>query len=632
MKENDIIAGNYRILKEIGRGGTGTVFLGYHMHLRKYVVLKEMRLSIGDEGVIRRETDILKNLHHMYLPQVYDFLIDGPNVITVLDYVEGNDLSRYTPGPEYLSEEILLKWLEQMAEVLAYLHSNQVPVIHSDIKPGNVIIKPNGDICLIDFNISLLVNDKVRVSGYSEQYASPEQFYLAQSVSSGMNPGFELRPDTDIYSTGALFYYLMTGIAPNCVSPARPLSEMGDIGYSPALVKIIDRCMQWNRDQRYRDGNELLKAVRNYYKQTTRYKVMLAMRILCILLGAAAIGGGISGFLRWRANTIREEYQEEYADVARRIQEGDEFGAEDAGLSILNNERYGSYLRKSPEDHAQLLHAMGDIFYNRGDYNTALDYYRKALDTAIEAGTDLTVYYRDCAIALARLDRLSEAKAMLEDARSKGTADTALKLIEITCAFMEGDYASCTAIAQEIENDPDSDRDSISRAESIAGQACGKTGDYESQIEWLEKAAQGGNVLYRRMLGDAYWQMTGVERLTDTQKQLYAIKAREVYQELCDNYYQTYENLLNLAIIEYYLRDYTECQISLERCMEKYPEKYREDYHLSMYKAFLYDETGRKDDARTEARYALEIIERTGVSSIDNSETQAVYRLQSISR
>ena len=155
MKENDVIAGNYRILQEIGRGGTGTVFLGYHQHLRKYVVLKETRLSIGDERVIRRETDILKNLHHMYLPQVYDFLIDGSNVITVLDYVEGSDLSRYPCGPENLSEEVLLKWLEQMAEVLAYLHSNQVPVIHSDIKPGNVIIRPNGDICLIDFNIQI---------------------------------------------------------------------------------------------------------------------------------------------------------------------------------------------------------------------------------------------------------------------------------------------------------------------------------------------------------------------------------------------------------------------------------------------------------------------------------------------
>ena len=124
MRKDDIIAGNYKILKEIGRGGTGTVFLGYHLHLQKYVVLKETRLSIGDENMIRTETDILKNLHHPYLPQVYDFLIQGPNVITVLDYVEGNDLSKYPCGSQNLSEEVLLRWLGQMAEVLAYLHGS----------------------------------------------------------------------------------------------------------------------------------------------------------------------------------------------------------------------------------------------------------------------------------------------------------------------------------------------------------------------------------------------------------------------------------------------------------------------------------------------------------------------------
>ena len=632
MKENDIIAGNYQILREIGRGGVGTVFLGYHLHLRKYVVLKEMRFRNGDERTIRREADILKNLHHMYLPQVYDFLIDGSNVITVLDYVEGSDLSRYPCGPENLSEEVLLKWLGQMAEVLAYLHSNEIPVIHSDIKPGNVIVKPDGNLCLIDFNISLQTNDRVRVNGYSEQYASPEQFYLAQTVARGENPGYVLRPDTDIYSTGALFYYLMTGAAPNCAAPVRPLSEMEEIGYSPALVKIIDKCMQWNRDLRYQDGSELLRAVKDYHKQSTRYKAMLAAKILCVLLGAVAIGGGIIGFFSWRANLTREAYQDEYAQVALKIQQGDEYGAEETGTRLLNDHRYESYLKKSPEDHAELLHAMGDLFYDRGDYDTALGYYKNALETATEAGVDLTVYYRDCAISLARLDRTSEARRMLEEAETRGISDASLKLVEITCSYMEGDYSSCVKMVQELEKNSDSAQDYIYRAESIAGQACGKLGDQEAQIEWMKKAAQGGNVLYKRMLGDAYWQMACNRSNNTTQKQVYALKACEIYRDLCSNYYQTYDNLLNLAIIEYYLGNYTESRISLERSIEKYPDQYNSDYHLSMYKAFIYDETERKEEAKTEAQHALEIIERTGVSSLDNRETEAVNRLRAISK
>ena len=166
LRENDIIAGSYKILNRIGSGGTGTVFLGYHLHLQKYVVLKETAIRLKDERLIRTEADILKNLHHPYLPQVYDLLISESSVITVLDYIEGNDLSKYPCGPQNLSEKVLLKWLGQLAEVLDYLHSNEVPVIHSDIKPGNVIVRENGDICLIDFNISMMIDDGNRLLGY----------------------------------------------------------------------------------------------------------------------------------------------------------------------------------------------------------------------------------------------------------------------------------------------------------------------------------------------------------------------------------------------------------------------------------------------------------------------------------
>ena len=131
LRENDIIAGSYKILNRIGSGGTGTVFLGYHLHLQKYVVLKETVIRLKDERLIRTEADILKNLHHPYLPQVYDLLISESSVITVLDYIEGNDLSKYPCGPQNLSEKVLLKWLGQLAEVLDYLHNNEVPVIHS---------------------------------------------------------------------------------------------------------------------------------------------------------------------------------------------------------------------------------------------------------------------------------------------------------------------------------------------------------------------------------------------------------------------------------------------------------------------------------------------------------------------
>lgn len=630
MRENEIIAGNYRILEQIGKGGTGTVFLGYHLHLQKYVVLKETRLRAGDEKLIRTETDILKNLHHMYLPQVYDLLINGSQVITVLDYVEGNDLSKFPCGPANLSEELLLKWLRQMAEVLDYLHSNKVPVIHSDIKPGNVIVRPNGDICLIDFNISFILNDPARILGYSAQFSSPEQYYLAQTVAQGQDPGFNLDPSTDIYSTGALFYYLMTGLAPNCAAPAIPLGEMGDIGYSSALTNIVDKCLSWERDKRYRDGADLLKAVKYYWKQDDRYKKMLVVKGLCILLGVGILSAGGYGAMRWSENRTREAYRNEYALVADKLRDGDDVGAEKAGLEILGNSRYVEFLKKNPEDYADLLHALGDVGYNSGEFEQAAGYYEKALNEAKGSDADLSMFYRDYAVALAREGRVSDARSILNEARGKGVSDPMLRMIEISCAYAEGDHKTCITLAQEMENDPAAGADNIAKAQSIAGMACEKLGDMDGRISWLKKAAQSGNLTYRKILADAYWELAGDRLILDSQKRLYAMEACRIYEEICSQYYQTYENLLNLGIIQFYLGEYTLSRSTLDLCIEKYPGKYRDDYHLSMYKAFLYEETDRMDDARHEARTALEILENTGGGTNGTLETEAVYRLHAL--
>ena len=631
LRENDIIAGSYKILNRIGSGGTGTVFLGYHLHLQKYVVLKETAIRLKDERLIRTEADILKNLHHPYLPQVYDLLISESSVITVLDYIEGNDLSKYPCGPQNLSEKVLLKWLGQLVEVLDYLHSNEVPVIHSDIKPGNVIVRENGDICLIDFNISMMFNDGNKLLGYSAQYASPEQFYLAQTVASGGTPEYRLDPSSDIYSTGALFYYLMTGIAPNCAAPTLPLREMGEIGYSSALVNIVDKCMQWQREKRYQNGGELLKAVKYYWKQDDRYKLMLIVRALCILLGTAVAGFGIYAGIRWHENRIRDSYRKDYDTVATKIMEGDDQGAEEIGLNILGEERYESFLEKNPKDYAELLHAIGDINYNREDFEPAADYYGLALETAQKTDTDLSIYYRDYAIALAREGRVEKAREILNKAKMSGVEGSALRLMEITCAFMAGDYETCIVLAQEMERDVESDKDNIETAAYFAGMSEKKLNNHVAGTEWLKKASEGGNIVYLKKLADAYWELAGEYGISDSQKDLYALEACKIYKRLCDEYYPTFENLLNLAITQYFLRDYTECQLTLERCIEKYPEKYSEDYRVSMYLAFLYEDMVNMSRAKEEARKALDIIDtRTG--ALNSQDLKAVDRLRSICR
>ena len=119
-----IIASVYEIVQEIGSGGGGIVFLGRHLRLGKWVVLKADRRTISAKPeVLRREVDALKNLNHTYIPQVYDFVVEDGVVYTVMDYIEGESLDKLLKRGERPSQPEVIKWACQLLEALRYLHS-----------------------------------------------------------------------------------------------------------------------------------------------------------------------------------------------------------------------------------------------------------------------------------------------------------------------------------------------------------------------------------------------------------------------------------------------------------------------------------------------------------------------------
>ena len=118
-----VLDGIYRIIQEIGQGGTGIIYLAEHLRLHKKVVVKKIKDHFVGQVNGRAEVDILKRLHHSYLPQVYDFLVIGDSIYTVMEYIEGRDLQYYLDGKYTFPEESIRKWLLQLAQVLGYLHS-----------------------------------------------------------------------------------------------------------------------------------------------------------------------------------------------------------------------------------------------------------------------------------------------------------------------------------------------------------------------------------------------------------------------------------------------------------------------------------------------------------------------------
>ena len=174
-----IIAGIYEIEQEIGSGGGGIVYLGRHKRLRKQVVLKADKRSLNaDEVSLRREVDFLKELSHTYIPQVYDYVQEDGVVYTVMDYIEGESLDQLLKRKEIPTQPQVIKWSCQLLEALSYLHNQKSHgILHGDIKPANIMLRTNGDVCLIDFNIALALGEDGAVKvGYSRGYASPEHY------------------------------------------------------------------------------------------------------------------------------------------------------------------------------------------------------------------------------------------------------------------------------------------------------------------------------------------------------------------------------------------------------------------------------------------------------------------------
>lgn len=144
---SEMIGSTYRIIKRIGAGGGGIVYLAYHERLQKKVILKADKRRITTRSdLLRREVDVLKELSHTYIPQVYDFFVENDIVYTVIDFIEGESLNKPLERGERFSQPVVIKWARQILEALKYLHSpthGNPPrgYVHSDIKPANIMKK-----------------------------------------------------------------------------------------------------------------------------------------------------------------------------------------------------------------------------------------------------------------------------------------------------------------------------------------------------------------------------------------------------------------------------------------------------------------------------------------------------------
>jgi serine/threonine protein kinase len=264
LEKDALLHGRYRIQDTLGKGGMGAVYHALDESLGVYVAVKE-NLIEDEEGLkqFRREATLLAGLRHPNLPRVTDhFVIEGQGQYLVMDFVAGEDLKQRLQRLGTLPEKEALLIGIAICDALSYLHNLTPPVLHRDIKPGNIRITPAGQVYLVDFGLAKMVMGSQATTtgarGLTPGYSPPEQYGTARTDER-----------SDIYALAATMYTMLTGTSPadglavainqTKLTPIRSLNPKASLEISEALEKSL----AVQPEDRFQTAAELKTALRN---------------------------------------------------------------------------------------------------------------------------------------------------------------------------------------------------------------------------------------------------------------------------------------------------------------------------------------------------------------------------------
>ena len=624
------IANTYEVIAQIGMGNSGIVYKARHRNLDKFVVLKKIKANAINIADNRAEADVLKNLKHAYLPQVMDFVEDNGDIYTVMEFISGNSFKQYLDAGTAFPEKSEIIWMKQVAATLCYLHNQKPPIIHSDLKPGNIMLTNSGNVCLIDFNISFSLGGNGFVNGYTKNYASPEQIRAWKYNQTQPNPSLRKKIDkrSDIYSMGATFYHIVTG--------SKPMPD--DNGYvqdirekKPEMNQlfgaVIMKCLEPDLKKRYQRTEDVLYDLQTMAQRSKEYRSLLRKQkiISGVLAGGMILFAGLAlaGYFRIDSEKMAR-YEDNVAQEEKCIKNGDydqldEYyqqavklypGKMDAYLqkalalnrqkeyedciNFINTNILNSKSVMNDDSEDSVYYLLGDCYSQLEDYEQAAEYYNSAIEANPENGN----YYRDGAIIEAYCGNTDKAQELMETAKEKGLDTTEVNYVDGEIKYSKGDYEDARSIFQKCIEDSDDAyiqmRSYIMEAKCIDKQDDSVDGK-KRKMKLLKKAKKElpkeNNIGILEELAQTYSDLGN-----DTGDIDYYQKALSVFEQIQSQGMGNYSTGYNISVLYQNMGDYDSAERELMQLLDNYGEDYK------TYKSLAFLEGYRQEQLTKEQR------------------------------
>lgn len=359
LRIGDLVDGKYRIIAQTGKGGMSTVWLALNEAVNKQWAIKEVKKSSPStsDQIIKQnlvtEAGILRHLKHPHLPSIVDIFNEDDTFLIVMDYIEGRTLSDILKEQGRQPQADVVDWALQICSVFKYLHSLNPPIIYRDMKPGNVMLKPDGNIMVIDFGTAREYKhqsseDTIHLG--TKGYAAPEQFQDNHQ---------QTDPRTDIYNLGATMYHLVTGKNPS-KPPFKflPIRQV-DRTLSSGLESIILKCVASDPNERYQTVDDLEFALEHYQElevetikqKSAAYRKWVTLGCVATILSSLSVG------VRIYANSLLSNTYDEELRSARIAVNQDE-----------QIEDYISAIKLNPSNEVAYEELLEDVFLKDGNF------------------------------------------------------------------------------------------------------------------------------------------------------------------------------------------------------------------------------------------------------------------------